>query len=207
MIKLLTISGLFALVVMAAIGYWPVIAEAWERSRKSARAVFLIAAVGMMFYGGAKNGKIDYPKTISDFAYFTDNGSTNMPDRARLKFTISPFVPASASFIVDGCEVCWTSDQQIAEHTFNALTSTVGELTPAAVGFELDILHENATNYNWWVYSTWLPDASRTNGVAEVLGWQCGATNKTLLKRTGYYINGVKEKPQFPIYVDLGGSN
>ena len=208
-LRVYAIIGFASLGVMAAIALWPVICRVWDRSSRFARGVFCAFSICAALFGGAKHGTITYPRT-SDFDYFIDADSYLTNDVVHLNFTVSPVVPTTADFRVDACETQYTNDEQIAEHTFSIYTNTIANLP--ARPFELTLV--NATNYNVAVYSTWVPSSSKTNGVAEVAGLQCGATNKFGLIRTGYYVDGVKVNTNLVIRVPdslfqspSGGSN
>ena len=188
----LAFCGLIALgVILCSVGgafLARIICDAWDRSSKFARVVFALAVGGLMLYGGAKPGTINYPRTIADFQYFTDNGSILTNDIIRLDFGVNILVPTNADFRVDVCEVRYTNDTDIAANTSNIYLTTIGELPERP--FDIALL--NATNYNVWVYSTWQPAAVGTNGVAEVIGWLIstnGNAAATLDKRTIYIEN------------------
>ena len=214
----LKIAGFAAFGIMFAALWWRFISEVekymalkWKRASKLARSVLMLGVAWATLFGGAKPGKIEYPRTVSDFAYFIDNGSALTNDVVHLDFTVSALVPEMADFRVDACEVCYTGDVEIVEHTTNLYLSTVGELP--ARPFDLPLV--NATNYNVWVYSTWVPSSVKTNGVAEVLGW-VAATNDSVAasvnKRTSIYLDGEKVAPvvnvTLPVMsVPAGGSD
>lgn len=173
----------------------PFVCESWERlGCRSAKALFIIAAVGACLFGGAKNiGTITYPRTDPEVWYLQDNGSAVSNDFLRIGFIRNIIVPSTASFFIDGLELQYTNQSDWATHSFNAYSNTFDRMS---VPFNLPF--PSATNYNFIAYTDWTPPpVIHTNGVAFIV-WQIGVgktTNDLSITRTGVYTNGLKVAP------------
>lgn len=122
---------------------------------KLTRLVLLAVAVVATLYGGRK-GTVSYPRTDPTTAYLINAGSYVTNDFVHISFT-RVIIPDSASLYIDRREVSSTNDADWVTH----LSSTFGQfLVPQ------DVPCQNATNYDWLVYSDWTPGPSvQTNGV------------------------------------------
>lgn len=115
----------------------------------------LVAAVATM-YGGRK-GAITYPRTDPSVAYIADAGSYLTNDFVHVNFT-RVIVPDTASLYIDRREVAATNDPNA---WINHITTTFAQFAVPQ-----DISFQNATNYDWMVYTDWTPGPSVvTNGV------------------------------------------
>ena len=153
----LAVSGL----LFASALLYPCLRNAWRQATNLARAVFCGAGVVACLFGGAKHGKITYPKTDTDVAYLTDAGSYVTNDAVHVAFTRVPTVPDSATFYLDYCALDGTNEQGVATNWVNAKTATFADLE-----VPFDFAFANATNYNWLAYTDWTPGpAVQTNGV------------------------------------------
>lgn len=118
--------------------------------------LFLILCVVATIYGGRK-GRVTYPRIDPVVAYLADAGSYVTNDLVHVSFT-RVIVPDTASLFIDRREVAATNDPNA---WINHVTSTFAQFTVPQ-----DVLFENATNWDWIVYTDWTPGPSVvTNGV------------------------------------------
>lgn len=124
---------------------------------KRMRKVFLVMAIGLTLYAGAKHiGTITILNTDTDSVYLIDRGSYVTNDYIHVDFT-TVVIPQTANLFVYRRQVDSTNDVDWTEH----LATTIGEFNPPH-----DIQFASATNYNWIVFSDWTPGpAVETNGV------------------------------------------
>ena len=160
--------------------------------KKLDRIVFCIFAALAVFWAGGKGGSIRFPRTDPEVWYLMDAGSSVSNDCVHARFTRNLIVPLSANIFVDGLDCAYTNESDWAEHSFNAYSNKIQAVDSGSI----DIPFPAATNFNWIVYTDWVPSSTiHTNGVAFVVWQQGGATNKYVTYRTGVYTNGVRLAP------------
>lgn len=123
---------------------------------KLTRLVLLAVAVVATLYGGRK-GTVTYPRTDPTASYLIDAGSYVTNDLVHVNFT-RVIIPDSASLFIDRREVAATNDP----------SAWVTHLTTTFAQFQVpqDIPYQNATNFDWVIYTDWTPGPSvQTNGV------------------------------------------
>jgi len=171
--------GMIALCIVA-----PLLCIAWNKASRFARWTFFVFSALGMLYAGSK-GRVNFPYTDPEVLYLTDAGSFVTNTYVHINFTRNILVPTAANLYVDGCDIKWTNDVDKTAHMFNVYSSTF-----AASIVPFDIQYAHATNYNWYVYTDWVPPpVVHTNGVAFIV-WQIGvgkATNDLAMTRTGVY--------------------
>lgn len=118
-------------------------------------AVMIVAAVTY----GARKGTVTFPRTSPEIAYLQNDGSYVASNILHIAFT-RIIVPDSAALYIDFRAVTNETDDTAWQ---NFISTTFVEF--AAVG-QSDFEVENATNYDWVVYTDWTPGpAVQTNGV------------------------------------------
>jgi len=164
----------------------------WIRRNFVQGVIALAFSAGIAYYGMTK-GTITYPRTDPETWYLLDNGSYVTNDAVHVGFTRNLIVPATANFFIDGLALEYTNQSDWAEHSFNAYSNTLSNMS-----VPFDMAWPSATNYNWIAYTDWTPPpATHTNGVAYIV-WQIGAsgpTNNIAMTRTGVYTNAVRIAP------------
>ncbi len=186
----------------AACTLYPLLVQAWDLiGKKRLRGIFLLAVIGATMYGGSKGfvGSVTFEQTDPEVWYLRDAGSAVSNDYVHIAFTKNVIVPDSAFVYVDALESCYTNASDWAEHAIQVWGAPIGETGTLADGVRsFDIPFDNATNYNFLVYTDWTPGpVTHTNGVAYVT-WQVGANksiNDIAITRTGVYTNSVKLAP------------
>lgn len=175
-------------------------AIAASRYLKRARPAFLVAAIGLMFYAGAKHqyGTVTYAYTDVETRYLFDAGSYVTNDAVYVSFT-RVLAPDSAEFIIEAIEIGNTNREDfvtVYEGTFGTFEN------PSFVPFPA------ASNYNFYAYTTWTPGpAVKTNGVVDINWRMDNQGNGTIVPiRTGVYLGGEKvSPPTVVIDADLSG--
>lgn len=120
------------------------------------RAAFLVAFACAFIYYGATKGTISFPYTDFEKRYLVDNGSYVTNDFIHVNFT-RLLAPSSADLHIDFRQ--WQS-------TNDAEWVSLVDTTFADFQLPQDIQFQNATNFNFAVYTTWTPGAAvQTNGV------------------------------------------
>ena len=114
-------------------------------SSKVSGMLTLAAIVGMILYGGSK-------PTVKFDDGLRNNGTEITNDTVRIRWTYSG-IPAASSVFIDyresGSDGEWLN---------------LGETVASALGWDGTLA--NATNYDYWVYSTYVPPVPvHTNGV------------------------------------------
>ena len=152
------------LAVVAPVGLYLLFRDAIRLLRQSLSSrellVFAVLAVGLSF-AAQKRGLITFPRTDSEIAYLTDNGSyietTDVSFVQTVHIDFKRVVaPATATVYVDYRQ---RSDT-------NGVWTTHTETTFAQMALPYEFQFPNATNYNWIVYTDWTPGPTVvTNGV------------------------------------------
>lgn len=192
--EFLKLVGIVAFSVLVSIILIPHLCRAWDKASRHSVKVFLAFCALATMYAGAKHiGRIEYPFTDPEVRYLTDHGSYVTNDYVHIDFTRNLLVPSSATLYVDGCDIQWTNDIDKAAHMFTAYASSFSVTT-----VPFDLPYAAATNYNWYVYTDWVPPpVVHTNGVAYI-SWQIGigkATNDLAMTRTGVYRDSLRIAP------------
>lgn len=150
----LTYVCVLALIVgVAALFFAKVCAPVWEQVRKFAslgvieRTLCLAFIVGMVMYGSTKHAV-----SVRWDTGLADNGSLITNNTVTARWTYSG-IPAASSVFIDYREAGTTNDWLNLAETLASALSWTGTLA-------------NATNYDYWVYSTYVPPVPvHTNGV------------------------------------------
>lgn len=141
----LTVS-LFALAVVRAL---PQLTDAISRFcgiDNLGKAVCVLCIVGFALYGGSKGVSVRWD------AGLTDNGTEITNDTVTVRWTYSG-IPAASSVCIDYRLANTTNEWGNLAETLASALSWTGTLA-------------NATNYEYWVYSTYVPPVPvHTNGV------------------------------------------
>lgn len=126
----------------------------WEQVRRFAsvgaieKALCLAFIVGMVMYGSTKHA----PVSVKWDTGLADNGSLITNDTVTVRWTYSG-IPAESSVFIDYREAGSTNGWR-----------NLGETPASALVFTQTLA--NATNYDYWVYSTYVPPVPvHTNGV------------------------------------------
>ena len=152
--------------------------------KKVDRIVFCIFAALAVLWAGGK-AKVIFPRVDPEAWYLMDGGSAVSNDVVSVRFVRNPILPASANIFMDGMDVAYTNDEDWATHSFPAYSNRIDALE--INGF--DFPFQNATNYNWSVYTDWTPSPIiHTNGVAFVMWQTANSTNSMVTYRTGVYV-------------------
>lgn len=184
-----------ALATFAALGVYaliPYISTAWEGSRRFSKHVFLAGVALSALYGGSKHihpcGKVEYPFTDIENRYLTDRGSFVTNDFVRIDFS-RIIAPSDAPLFIDIRRLDQTNDVDWV----NWITTTFD-----AFDVPQDIPFPAASNYNFCVYTTWVPPpAVHTNGVVNIF-WQKDIAGRGFVvpMRTVIYVNNDKIIPR-----------
>ena len=159
--------------------------------KKLDRIVFCIFAALAVLWAGGK-AKVIFPRVDPEVWYLMDGGSAVSNDVVSVRFVRNPILPVSANIFMDGMDVAYTNEEDWATHSFPAYSNRIDALE--INGF--DFPFQNATNYNWSVYTDWTPSPIiHTNGVAFVMWMQGNATNRLTMYRTSVYTNAVRLAP------------
>ena len=137
---------LFALAVFRAMPFMTELVRKWIGLDRLGRFVCAACIFGAVMYGGSKGVYIRWDTGLSD------NGSEITNDTVSVRWAYSG-IPSASSIFIDYREAGSTNEwQNLAESLAFALEWT-GTLA-------------NATNYEYWVYSTYVPPVPvHTNGV------------------------------------------
>ena len=136
---------LFALAVMQVLPSVTAAIKRWFGLDRFGKLVCAACVVGAVMYGGSK-GIIRWDDGLRD------NGSEVTNDTVRIRWTYQGIPGASSVFI----------DYRLAGSTNE--WEGLGEAVASALGWDGTL--ENATNYEYWVYSTYVPPVPvHTNGV------------------------------------------
>lgn len=190
-----SLLGFASLFVFVGIALIPTICKVWDRCEKTSRCVFLVFSAMATMFAGAKHiiGRISFPFTDPEVRYLTDNGSYVTNDFVHVDFTRNLLVPSSATLYIEGCDIKWTNDADRVNHMFTAYASAFSVTT-----VPFDLPYPNATNFNWYAYTDWVPPpVVHTNGVAYIT-WQIGigkSTNDIAMTRTGVYRESLRLAP------------
>ena len=159
--------------------------------KKVDRIVFCIFAALAVLWAGGK-AKVIFPRVDPEVWYLMDGGSAVSNDVVSVRFVRNPILPVSANIFMDGMDVAYTNDEDWATHSFPAYSNRIDQLSENGFDFPF----QNATNYNWSVYTDWTPSPIiHTNGVAFVMWQQGNATNHIVTYRTGVYADARKLAP------------
>lgn len=178
----------------------PVVCKAFSAHRKGFRRFFTIYCMLIAGYAATKHfiPKITFPRTNPDAWYLADNDSYVTNDLVHISFFKNLIVPSSANIIVECLESCYTNADDWATFSLPVYSAPFSEIDPDGQSAgSFDIPFENATNYNWMVYTDWVPSpAVHTNGVA-VIEWQRPPlkNENIVMKRTGIYFDFRKVYP------------
>lgn len=141
---LATLALLFAVAVLRPV---------WEQVRRFAslgsieKALCLVFVVGMVMYGATKHAV-----SVRWDAGLSDNGTVISNDTVAVRWTYSG-IPSASSVFIDYREASGAGDWVNLAETVASALSWTGTLA-------------NATNYDYWVYSTYVPPVPvHTNGV------------------------------------------
>lgn len=152
-------------------------------------AFFVAVAV---FYAGGKGGSVRFPRTDPEVWYLMDTGSVVSNDSVHVRFARNLIVPGSANVFMDGMDVAYTNDSDWAVYSFPAYSNRFDALT--IDGF--DFPFQAATNFNWIVYTDYVPGPIvHTNGVAFVVWQTANSTNRLVTYRTGIYAGAARLAP------------
>lgn len=136
---------LFALAVMQALPSMTDAIKKYLGLDNFGKIVCVACIVGAVMYGGSK-------ATIRWDAGLQDNGSDITNDTVKVRWTYTG-IPAASSVFIDYHEAGSTNDWL-----------NLGETVASALGWDGTLV--NATNYEYWVYSTYVPPVPvHTNGV------------------------------------------
>jgi len=195
------IGGILCVLAILSIATYPEMCRAWDRFGGRSKVILTPLVVSLCLYGGGKAiiGKIIFDYADYETRYIFNNGSFVTNDWVHIAYSKSVLLPDSANIFVDRVEVQYTNAEDIASHFLPTYSNTVG-----AAGLDFNIPFDYATNFNWHIYTDYVPGpASHTNGVALIL-WQTSkpgvATNVIVPTRTGIYIDALKVAP------NLGGA-
>lgn len=171
------------LAVIATIYAYHAATRVWRVLRGSLRGwhLFAFAVVACVCTIYARKGRVTFPRTDPTVSYLVDRGSYVTNDLVHIEFTRT-IVPDSATMFVDYRPVESTNDADWVTHS----SRTFAEWSPP-----LEIAFDNATNYDWVVYTDWTPGQTvRTNGVWQAVWGQ--STNKVFILplRTAVRVNG-----------------
>lgn len=136
--------------------------KSWWNNLKG-KWVFIFFATVATMYGGSKKPmpSVYYPSTEHSIGYLRDSGSYVTNDYVYISFQ-RIVVPETATLLIDRCRLGSTN---IIEDAENFITTTFDQFVVPAI-----IPCTGATNWNWYVYTTWTPGpAVQTNGVWEVI--------------------------------------
>lgn len=118
--------------------------------------IILVVLAGFMTWAAQKVGRVTFPRTDPTVAYLTDRGSFTTNDYVHVDFS-RLIVPDSATWYLDRRELSSDDDED---------WSTFETGTFANLEVPHDFACENATNFNWMMYTDWTPGPSVvTNGV------------------------------------------
>lgn len=144
----------------------------------------------------ARKGMVEYPRTNPDLQYLVDRGSSVNSNYVHLAFS-KLMVPDGANMIVMHRLVSETNNPYAYSETF---TTTFHEFDPDGNGlvFEGDFIFADATNYDFMVFTDWIPGQTVvTNGVYHLSGVMHSMTND--IDWSEKYVF-----PLMPIYNDDG---
>lgn len=120
------------------------------------RASFLAVFVCAFVFYGATKGHVSFPYTDFEKRYIVDRGSYVTNDFVHVDFT-RVLAPSTADLHIDYRQ--W-------ESTNDAEWVSFVDTTFAEFQVPQDLPFQNATNFNFAVYTTWTPGAAvQTNGV------------------------------------------
>lgn len=137
---------LFALAVMRVLPGVTDSIRKWLGLDRFGKIVCAALIVGAVMYGGSKGVHIRWDTGLRD------NGSEVTNDTVRIRWTYQGIPAASSVFI----------DYRLAGSTNE--WGNLGEGVASALGWDGTL--EDATNYEYWVYSTYVPPVPvHTNGV------------------------------------------
>lgn len=141
-----------ALAVVAAVATWWIVGRALRVSVAALRpaevAVFAVLA-GVCCWAAQKR-LVSFPRTDPEQAYLVDRGSYVDDETSTVHIDFERIIaPDAAVLYVDRRQRTDGSEWE------NYLTTTLGEFRPP-----IDIEVQNATNYNWIVYTDWTPGPS-----------------------------------------------
>lgn len=126
------------------------------RGRLSGFQLVAFIVVAGVCSWAAQKYNVRFPRTDPQISYLTDRGSYSTEDSVHIDFT-RIIVPDTATWYLDRRGLSSTNDADWV--TF--ASGTFAEWRPP-----LDLPCENATNYNFMVYTDWTPGPSVvTNGV------------------------------------------
>ena len=110
------------------------------------KAICALCIVGAVLYGGSKGVSVRWDAGLSD------NGTEITNDTVAVRWTYSG-IPAASSVFIDYRLANTTNEWENLAETLASALSWTGTLA-------------NATNYDYWVYSTYVPPVPvHTNGV------------------------------------------
>ena len=131
---------------------WPLLRDAWNdamKGRSLLTKVFALLFLSVNFYLGA--AKPSGPSVRWDDG-LRDNGTVITNDTVAVRWTYSG-IPGASSVFIDYREAGTTNDWLNLAETLASAQEWTGTLA-------------NATNYDYWVYSTYVPPVPvHTNGV------------------------------------------
>ena len=149
--------GVVSLALMAAgaVAWLLRNAFAWAVRRIPRGAAVPLAVAAAVCCWAAQKRLVTYPRTDPTQTYLTDRGSWVDGDLVHVDFS-RIIVPDSATMYIDRMEI-GAEDARWVPH----LIAAFGDIV-----LPLEFTHENATNYQWIVYTDWTPGPSvQTNGV------------------------------------------
>ena len=153
----LVIGCAFALAVLALVAIFHVFGRSLHAVRKalSGRELIVFGVLAGVCCWAAQKRLVTFPRTDPTQTYLTDRDSWVDGDLVHVDFS-RIIVPDSATMYIDRLEI-GAEDARWVPH----LIAAFGDIV-----LPLEFTHENATNYQWIVYTDWTPGPSvQTNGV------------------------------------------
>lgn len=206
--EILEALGFAAVAVVVAIGIVPlVVARASDAiswiGRNRLKFALIVFACLLAPYASTKHaqGVIRYLFTDYETRYLIDSGSYVTNDYVHISFA-RVLVPDNAPFYLDACPVASTNE---TADTFSVWEGTIG-----AFGNPTNFPYADASDYNWFAYTTWTPGPSvKTNGVVDIKWRRDNRGHGVMVPiRTGLYDNAIRiSPPRVVIEADLSSPN
>ncbi len=159
-IAILTLIAIMAVVVACLFARAGILALRRVRISRMGGVMAAIIVFGLTYYAGSKavSSFVQFPITNPDIFFLADDGTSLVSeDNVRIGYKRHQILPDSADFNVWRRKIGETNTiDWVAQYV-----STVGESpSPVLIPFN------NATNYEWIVFTTWQPSPTvQTNGV------------------------------------------
>lgn len=129
------------------------------RESLSYKEIIALSLIAIFCTYAAQKRLVTFPRTDPTQAYLFDMGSYVDSETGTVYINFRHvIVPNNANLYID--RIQRVGNGETAEW-INHMTTTVGEFNPP-----YEFVYENATNYNWIVYTDWTPGPTvQTNGV------------------------------------------